>query len=125
MIGYKAWYVFHTCPADIELFLIHDREHKRIIKTYLTRGRNSRTPSEKILALFVDSGLLYCALWVSTFFSTIEVFFLLIRVLLRQSVVMASALTMSIHSASWAESVSIYITDAGLVQIIVCRGLFH
>ena len=41
------------------------RVHKRIIKNYLTSG-GTRTRSEKILALFVDSGVLYTALWVRT-----------------------------------------------------------
>ncbi|KAI0747353.1 hypothetical protein BC629DRAFT_1560484 [Irpex lacteus] len=44
VIGCKAW------------------THKRIIKTYLTTG-NTRTRAEKVLALLVDSGALYSALW--------------------------------------------------------------
>ncbi|KAI0809104.1 hypothetical protein BC629DRAFT_1482011 [Irpex lacteus] len=45
LIGYKAW------------------EHKQVIKSYLTKG-NTRTRSEKVLGLLIDTGLLYSALWV-------------------------------------------------------------
>ncbi|KAI0812561.1 hypothetical protein BC629DRAFT_945070 [Irpex lacteus] len=45
IIGYKAWI------------------HKRVVRKYLATG-NKRTRSEKLLALFVDSGMLYTMLWV-------------------------------------------------------------
>ncbi|KAI0757851.1 hypothetical protein BC629DRAFT_1598244 [Irpex lacteus] len=46
IIAYKAW------------------AHKRVIKSYLTTG-STRTRAEKLLGLFVDSGALYSALWVT------------------------------------------------------------
>ena len=75
MIGYKAWYVHDLLKiitnCDVDAVCAHPldaicyiRSHKRIIKSYLASG-NRRTRSEKILALFVDSGVLYTALWVS------------------------------------------------------------
>ncbi|KAI0687965.1 hypothetical protein C8T65DRAFT_127594 [Cerioporus squamosus] len=45
LIAYRAW------------------EHRRIIMSYL-RGSSRRTQVERTLALLVESGLLYCALWV-------------------------------------------------------------
>ncbi|KAI0747355.1 hypothetical protein BC629DRAFT_1610630 [Irpex lacteus] len=36
--------------------------HKRTVKNYLTTG-NTQTRAEKLLALFVDTGVLYSALW--------------------------------------------------------------
>ncbi|RDX47373.1 hypothetical protein OH76DRAFT_1354415, partial [Lentinus brumalis] len=46
LIAYRAW------------------QHRRTIMTYLRASR--RTQVERTLALLVESGLLYCALWVST-----------------------------------------------------------
>ncbi|TFK81879.1 hypothetical protein K466DRAFT_501367, partial [Polyporus arcularius HHB13444] len=47
LIAYRAW------------------EHRRVVMSYL-RGQSRRTQVERTLALLVESGLLYCALWVST-----------------------------------------------------------
>lgn len=71
-IGCKAWCA--PCPprplsnfsliSAWMLSLELHRAHKRVIKTYLTTG-NTRTRAEKVLALLVDSGALYSALWVT------------------------------------------------------------
>ena len=45
--------------------LWNGRQYRRVI-TYDLLGVNVRAQAEKVLMLFVDSGILYCALWVST-----------------------------------------------------------
>ncbi|RDX42086.1 hypothetical protein OH76DRAFT_144034 [Lentinus brumalis] len=46
LIAYRAW------------------EHRRVVMSYL-RGQSRRTQVERTLALLVESGLLYCALWLT------------------------------------------------------------
>ncbi|KAI0308900.1 hypothetical protein OF83DRAFT_1288750, partial [Amylostereum chailletii] len=45
LIGYKAW------------------RHRRLIKTYLRQG-GTRTQLENIMVLFIESGVVYCLIWV-------------------------------------------------------------
>ncbi|THV00490.1 hypothetical protein K435DRAFT_657077 [Dendrothele bispora CBS 962.96] len=47
LIGYRAW------------------EHRKAVITNLSSSKNSLTRVQKILLLLVESGLVYCALWVS------------------------------------------------------------
>ncbi len=71
-IGCKAWCAIYPSSLLGSFSLISawmislevHRAHKRVIKTYLATG-NTRTRAEKVLALLVDSGALYSALWVS------------------------------------------------------------
>ena len=44
--------------------LLDNRNHRRSIMSYL-KGPSRRTQVERTLSLLVESGLLYCALWVS------------------------------------------------------------
>lgn len=44
---------------------LRDREHRRAIMSYLRVSPPRGTQVERTLALLVESGALYCALWVS------------------------------------------------------------
>ena len=40
------------------------REHRRFVMKYLKESGPARTQVERVLALLVESGILYCVLWV-------------------------------------------------------------
>ena len=45
-----------------QLMFTIQREYRQSVKTYL--AKNKKTQVENILALLVESGILYCTLWV-------------------------------------------------------------
>ena len=63
LVGYKAWYVVMQAEYNFSelLITILSRQWRRHLKGYIVSG--SRV--EKLLALLIESGAAYCALWVS------------------------------------------------------------
>ncbi|KAI0697247.1 hypothetical protein BC835DRAFT_1413773 [Cytidiella melzeri] len=76
-------------------------EHKRVIGTYLTQG-HTRTLSERIFTLFLVPGCFYCALRVST----------------HPQKGHTDTVFGTLGSTRLANTVSTYLTDAALIQMI-------
>lgn len=64
-VAFKAWYAplkNHTSSAmETDLFC---RVSRRVLKRYVVAGTTA-SQVEKVLSLLVESGALYCAIWVS------------------------------------------------------------
>lgn len=66
MIGIKAWYVnIAIILARHKMILIKLllRRHRRDIRSHLAKG-SRKSAAQGILVLLVESGLLYCTIWV-------------------------------------------------------------
>lgn len=65
LIGYKTWYIvkFRTRSWS-SLSTWHNRTYRRFIRQNII-GKNRKTSIQKILAILVESGILYCFVWVS------------------------------------------------------------
>ena len=63
LVGYKAWYSVMQANHGLTgtLTTIFHRQWRRHLKGYLVSG----SQVEKLLALLIESGAAYCALWVS------------------------------------------------------------
>lgn len=63
LISYKAWYV--QLMQRSAGFISAPRQHRRLVKRNLN-GKSVGSRTGKYLMLFVDSGIIYCVLWVSS-----------------------------------------------------------
>lgn len=63
LIAYKAWSVLHVRSLKRSMFRCLTRKHQKSIRSNLGSLKRP-TKIQKILALLVGSGLLYCILWV-------------------------------------------------------------
>ena len=64
LIGCKAWCVMHCYYSLFRLIDLSDaREHAKIMGSVSSLKRSSRV--EKILIFLVESGTVYCIIWVS------------------------------------------------------------
>ena len=66
LVGYKAWYVvglrnFLRSVTRSLTVMLSGRKSRRRLKGYLVAG----SPTEKLFALLIESGAVYCTLWVS------------------------------------------------------------
>ncbi|KAI0318548.1 hypothetical protein OF83DRAFT_1171005 [Amylostereum chailletii] len=84
VIGYKAW------------------QHRRRIRDHLQHG-NARTRAEKVMALFVESGLVYCSLW---------------AFLTANAVIQVFALIPNSQSGARLITAGNVFVDGGLIQLI-------
>ena len=65
LTAYKAWFVssFIQCRISVEYMTYSCRVHRRCIRRRVASGSHN-TQVESIFALIVESGALYCTLWV-------------------------------------------------------------
>ncbi len=68
IISHKAWLVLRIVDSRVFLQLTHYilRCHRKIIREGLRNTLDKRSKAERILALLIESGLLYCVSGVST-----------------------------------------------------------
>lgn len=72
IISHKAWYVRAPLKIRLIIWLTLYRRHRLVIKEGLTNIRNKTTRSERILALLIESGFLYCISGVSLVYPQFE-----------------------------------------------------
>ena len=66
LVAWKAWSV-KSLVLNVTIAEKWSRQHRRVIKKNLGK-ETRRTRVEKILALLIESGFLYCIIWVSDSF---------------------------------------------------------
>lgn len=68
LVAYKAWCAQTSDTVIVSLIepTRHDlfRRHRRSVRAFLGTG-NRKTQAERLMALLVESGALYCFIWVS------------------------------------------------------------
>ena len=99
----------YTCIVTFTFYT--SRAHKRIIGNYLASG-NKRTRSEKVLVLFVESGVLYSSLWVRHRLTDPFLLKDLLTISIPQIVVMVGL-------AISAPIMGKYLQTTGLIQLVV------
>ena len=63
-VALKAWYVdFESFDIPYDLML-HLRQRRKALKQYVVSG-TAASRTGKMFALLVESGVIYCAIWVS------------------------------------------------------------
>ena len=79
LVGYKAWYVSDSSIIVATLTEVL-RESRRRLKGYLVAG----SQVEKLLALLLESGAIYCGIWVcSVHFPSLGLGSLITNILIR------------------------------------------
>lgn len=63
LIAYKAWCVFYTCGEHAGYKTVDHRQHRHLVRRNLN-GKSIGSQTNIYLMLFVDSGAIYCVLWV-------------------------------------------------------------
>src|SRR6266404_923505 len=67
LIAWKAWCVGSSCLFPSAFLTTFPREYRRTVSAHLSKGSPS-VRAEKVLALLIESGLVYCVLWVTSSF---------------------------------------------------------
>lgn len=118
--------------SDAHIYCMR-RKHRRLIKDDLIHARSQGSQTRAVLLLFVDSGLLYCALWVrfpesgrdsllrnaTSLTQTILVSFVAINMFGFED----GNVSDNIQTWQFANTVGFWIVNSTLIHIIVCP--FH
>jgi hypothetical protein len=69
-VGYKAWYAENGDFRPKLPLILSPRHHHRDIRKFLNQCGNQVSRVQKVLMLLIESGMIYCGLWVSIPFAS-------------------------------------------------------